>query len=156
MKRSLGILAACLLMGSWAMAADFSWPMTGRITATRYYSSGRYHGAIDLAGAYGRAIGAARAGYARQYYTYGGYGRYVIVTHSAGYRTIYGHMSRYGYRGSVGRNTTIGYEGSTGNSTGPHLHFELQRYGTRQYIPGYVGQYKYRGYPVYYNYSGIY
>ncbi|MFA5987278.1 MAG: peptidoglycan DD-metalloendopeptidase family protein [Candidatus Paceibacterota bacterium] len=58
----------------------------------------------------------------------GGYGNYVVVSHSNGTQTLYAHMQRvlvspgsYVFQGQI-----IGYVGSSGNSTGPHLHFEVR------------------------------
>ena len=85
----------------------------------------------------------------------GGYGRLVIMSHAKSYRTYYAHNSRYGRRGTVGRGGTIAYCGSTGHSTGPHVHFEVRRYGTKRYIPASYGSYKTKGRGIPYNYSGI-
>ncbi len=58
----------------------------------------------------------------------GGYGNYVVISHSNGTQTLYAHMKQavvsVGERVSQG--DIIGYVGSTGNSTGPHLHFEIR------------------------------
>jgi murein DD-endopeptidase MepM/ murein hydrolase activator NlpD len=57
-----------------------------------------------------------------------GYGNYVILAHSGGLNTLYGHLStslvKVGDRVTQGQ--PVGLEGSTGNSTGAHLHFELR------------------------------
>jgi murein DD-endopeptidase MepM/ murein hydrolase activator NlpD len=57
-----------------------------------------------------------------------GYGNYVIVAHSGGLNTLYGHLSTALVKVGQGviQGQPIGLEGSTGNSTGAHLHFELR------------------------------
>ncbi len=56
-----------------------------------------------------------------------GYGNHVVINHNFGYKTLYGHMSRYAVRRGqkVKRGDVIGYVGNTGMSTGPHLHYEV-------------------------------
>ncbi len=88
----------------------------------------RFHAGIDLSGAHGSPIFAAKAGTVTYKGWYGGGGNTVIVSHGNGIRTLYEHMS--GFNCSIGDSVQagqcIGYVGSTGNSTGPHLHFGLQ------------------------------
>lgn len=153
------VIATALMisgMGMAAQAADFVWPVSGKMTST-YYSSRPYgyHRAIDIAGPYWSAVGASRGGYVSFRGWSSGYGRLVIVSHSAGYKTYYGHNQAYGRGGSVSRLTTISYRGSSGHSTGPHVHFEIRRWGSKLYIPGYYGKYVSKGYGVPYNYAGI-
>ncbi|MDO4920395.1 MAG: M23 family metallopeptidase [Phascolarctobacterium sp.] len=90
-----------------------------------------WHPGIDIAIDYGAPVYASAAGYVQQAGWYGGYGRYVRLSHDFGYVTAYGHMSsievsagQYVQKGEI-----IGYVGSSGYSTGPHLHFEVIRYG---------------------------
>ena len=58
----------------------------------------------------------------------GGYGNYVVITHSNGTQTLYSHMrSVIVYSGQpVSSGQIIGYVGATGQATGPHLHFEVR------------------------------
>jgi murein DD-endopeptidase MepM/ murein hydrolase activator NlpD len=57
-----------------------------------------------------------------------GYGNYVVVAHSGGLTTLYGHLATAVVKAgdTVSQGQPVGLEGSTGNSTGPHLHFELR------------------------------
>jgi murein DD-endopeptidase MepM/ murein hydrolase activator NlpD len=61
----------------------------------------------------------------------GGGGIVVTIDHGSGYRTNYLHLSRIfvepGDRVSGG--SLIALAGNTGRSTGPHLHFTVQRNG---------------------------
>ncbi|MBI2674004.1 MAG: M23 family metallopeptidase [Candidatus Zambryskibacteria bacterium] len=75
-----------------------------------------------LASADGQVIIARSGGYN------GGYGLYVVIKHSNGTQTLYGHMSKVNV--SVGQNVAqgqvIGAVGNTGRSTGSHVHFEVR------------------------------
>ncbi len=88
--------------------------------------------AIDLGAARGTPIHAAADGtviISRSNGAWnGGYGNYVVVTHSNGSQTLYSHMTRaiVSAGQSVYSGQVIGYVGSTGQSTGPHLHFEVR------------------------------
>jgi len=55
------------------------------------------------------------------------YGKYIIISHSNGYKTLYGHLSSASVRQGdrVARGRKIGESGNTGYSTGPHLHFGM-------------------------------
>ncbi len=65
----------------------------------------------------------------------GGYGKYVIITHSDNSRTLYAHLSRVYVRvgDCVGQGNPIGDGGTTGSSTGDHIHFEKRVGGTLVY-----------------------
>ena len=70
---------------------------------------------------------AGSAGYVEFAGWFGGYGRYVKISHGYGYETAYGHMSSIAVSSGdyVKKGEVIGYVGSTGYSTGPHLHYEV-------------------------------
>ena len=65
---------------------------------------------------------------------FSGYGNLIIIQHSGGYTTHYGHLSAYAPNLTVGshveRGQVLGKVGSTGLSTGPHLHFEIRHEGS--------------------------
>ena len=88
-----------------------------------------FHTGIDLVEPFGSPIYAADDGVvALVGVSSQGYGRYVVIAHSGGLDTLYGHLSTSLVKVGqlVVQGQTIGLEGSTGNSTGPHLHFELR------------------------------
>lgn len=91
----------------------------------------RHHNGVDLAAPDGAPIRAIRAGTVVFADPYGGYGKLVVVKHSDGYTSHYGHCEsiqvRPGQRVRAGQ--VIATVGSTGRVTGPHLHFELRRDG---------------------------
>jgi murein DD-endopeptidase MepM/ murein hydrolase activator NlpD len=88
-----------------------------------------FHTGIDLVEPFGSPVYAADDGVvALVGNNANGYGNYVVIAHSGGFNTLYGHLStalvKVGQ--TVTQGTVVGLEGSTGNSTGPHLHFELR------------------------------
>ncbi|MEX2596491.1 MAG: M23 family metallopeptidase [Salibacteraceae bacterium] len=60
-----------------------------------------------------------------------GYGNHVRIDHGFGYLTLYAHMSKVAVEPDqkVSRGEIIGYVGNTGKSSGPHLHYEVQKNG---------------------------
>lgn len=63
----------------------------------------------------------------------GYYGISVTIRHNETYKTVYGHFSRLAKGIVVGakvkQGQVVGYVGSTGQSTGPHLHYEMHKFG---------------------------
>ena len=105
---------------------------SGRITATAYYSSGKFHGAVDYGIPSGTVVMAAADGVVM--YTAnlsGSYGTYVVIRHANGLQSYYAHGT-YGSivvkpGETVKKGEKIMLSGNTGNSQGPHLHFEVRK-----------------------------
>ena len=117
------------------------WPVVGIVSSKFGWRRRGFHAGIDIAADYGTPIVATApgkviyAGYKR------GYGYMVVIYHGYGYTTVYAHMSGIKVRRGdlVDRGTVIGFVGATGRATGPHLHYEVLKYGVRQdpiiYLP---------------------
>jgi len=114
------------------------WPVQGRITDEFGYRRDpftrkrTFHKGLDIAADTGTSIKAAAGGkvtYAE--YTYAT-GRTVRIDHGNGFVTVYGHCSKILVEPGqeVKKGEVIAKVGNTGRSTGPHLHFEIQLYGT--------------------------
>jgi murein DD-endopeptidase MepM/ murein hydrolase activator NlpD len=89
------------------------------------------HNGVDVAADEGTPVKAMKSGTVVQAGEASGYGLVVIMEHGDNLRTIYGHLSRIAVRQGerVRGGTVIGNVGHTGNATGPHLHFEVWRWG---------------------------
>jgi murein DD-endopeptidase MepM/ murein hydrolase activator NlpD len=100
-------------------------PVTGNL---------RYHRGLDLAAPQGTEVYASRDGVVVERGEDPVYGIYVILEHAEHWASLYGHLSETTavLQSSVRSGTLIGRVGSTGQSTGPHLHFEIRRYGEAQ------------------------
>jgi len=62
----------------------------------------------------------------------GGYGNTVVINHGFGYKTLYGHLSKFIVKDGqkVKRGDLLGYTGNSGLlTTGPHLHYEVHHNG---------------------------
>ncbi|MDR2770201.1 MAG: peptidoglycan DD-metalloendopeptidase family protein [Rickettsiales bacterium] len=95
----------------------------------------RAHRGVDFRAGTGTPIPSAGAGRVAARGTNAGYGKFIRIRHNATYETLYAHMSRFqrgvGVGTHVKQGQTVGYVGSTGISTGPHLHYEIIKSGTR-------------------------
>lgn len=89
----------------------------------------KMHTGVDFAAPRGTPILAAGSGTVEQANRYGGYGNYIRIRHSDGYKTAYAHLSKFAHGVRKGKyvkqDQIIGYVGTTGRSTGPHLHYEV-------------------------------
>jgi murein DD-endopeptidase MepM/ murein hydrolase activator NlpD len=91
----------------------------------------RPHYGVDYAAPSGTPIWAVADGTVTSCGWNSGFGNQVILHHTNGYTTYYGHLSRFGpgirKEAKVKQQQTIGYVGSTGLSTGPHLDYRLKK-----------------------------
>jgi hypothetical protein len=109
-------------------------PVPGPITdGFGFIPPGRWHTGLDFPAPKGTPIHAGGVGVVSfAGLNTGGYGNLVVVRHRLGFESWYAHMSRIATSAGqpVAGGVTIGYVGSTGRSTGPHLHFEVRRFGS--------------------------
>jgi len=88
------------------------------------------HLGIDLAAPRGTPIMAAADGTVLFIGRNNGNGNQIVLGHTGGYKTYYGHLSRFkkGLRrgDTVYKKDIIGYVGSTGIATGPHLDYRIR------------------------------
>ena len=104
----------------------------GTITCNGYYSSGKFHGAIDYGVNIGTPVYAAADGVVlttKSITT--SYGTYVVIQHANGLQTWYAHGTPGSICVSQGQIVSQGQmimkSGNSGNSGGPHLHFEVRK-----------------------------
>jgi len=115
-------------------------PTTGVLTSLYGMRHGEFHTGIDISNAIGTPIKAALGGQVIYVGWKGNYGRTVIIDHKNGFKTLYGHNHKTVVNKGqwVQTGDKIALMGNTGRSTGPHLHFEVHRYGKvvdpRRYI----------------------
>ena len=95
----------------------------------------RAHKGTDFAAPTGTPVWAAGDGIIEEIRWKGGYGRYIRVRHDGTYKTAYAHLHRYAKGMKKGKRVKQGqvlaYVGSTGRSTGPHLHYEVIKRGSK-------------------------
>lgn len=88
-----------------------------------------FHAGVDLAGSIGTPVVAARSGIVTDRGEDFAMGKYVLIEHSGGFSTFYGHLDTItvALNDSVRSGMIIGTVGSTGITTGSHLHFEIRQ-----------------------------
>ncbi len=121
------------------------WPVVGIVTSDfgwrRIGGRREFHSGVDIGAPYGSKVVATAPGYVLFAGWVRGYGNTVILYHGRGYLTLYAHMSAIAVKmgEKVSKNRVVGYVGSSGRTTGPHLHYEVIKYGIRQnpilYLP---------------------
>lgn len=89
------------------------------------------HNGVDFGAPFGTPVLASASGrviLTRTSGWNGGYGLYVVISHSNGTQTLYAHLSSVNVitGEEVSKGQVIGGVGSSGKSTGPHLHFEVR------------------------------
>ncbi|MEQ6886838.1 peptidoglycan DD-metalloendopeptidase family protein [Salicola sp. Rm-C-2C1-2] len=98
--------------------------------------SGRraWHTGVDIAGREGGDVISVGAGIVTKARKKGGYGYIVEIDHGDGYQTRYAHAKKLLVEKGdvVEKGQKIAAMGSTGRSTGPHVHFEVVKDGTRK------------------------
>lgn len=115
---------------------NWLFPVEGELYVTAPYGEKFYsfHKGLDVTrdGISGEEIHAAQSGVVVTANTLPhSYGNYVVIDHGGGYQTTYAHCQSLtvAVGQQVVQGETIAYVGTTGNSTGPHLHFEVQKDG---------------------------
>lgn len=102
-------------------------PAAGPVTSRFGPRLGEVHEGIDIAVPVGTPVLAAQDGTVAAVGPAEGFGRWVVLDHPSGLRTVYGHLSteQVLIGQPVRAGETVALSGNTGDSSGPHLHFEV-------------------------------
>ena len=89
-----------------------------------------FHRGTDLKAAMNTPVYATADGVVEYsgYHKKSGFGNLVILHHSYGFKTYYGHLNKVVLESGtfVKKGDLIAYTGNTGMSSGPHLHYEIR------------------------------
>jgi len=125
-----------LLSNSFLRSPLKVYKITSRFNSRRFHpilKVYRPHYGVDLAAPIGTPIMAVADGIVTFTGWQRGYGRIVVLKHKGGYKTYYGHLSRFakGIRKGVRvhQKQVIGYVGRSGYATGPHLDYRVWHNG---------------------------
>ncbi len=101
-----------------------------------------FHHGIDLRARIGTPIHATADGKVVFSGRLKGYGNTIVIRHADGFSSRYAHCHKLlKHKGDrVRQGDVIATVGNTGLSTGPHLHFEIRRYGVPQNPVKYLGK----------------
>ena len=134
MRRPRTGLAICLAAALSACAIP-RWPVDAPMTSPfgfrmRGFRPGIHRG-VDLAAPEGTEVRSMAPGLVRFAGVQRGYGNVVWVDHGGDVLTVYAHLSSVSVRTGdrVEGHGTLGLSGSSGDASGPHLHFEVWRWG---------------------------
>jgi murein DD-endopeptidase MepM/ murein hydrolase activator NlpD len=108
------------------LSSGFGWranPFSGR--------GAEFHKGLDLPAPWGTPVRATADGVVEFAGWRSGYGLAVGIRHADGFTTLFGHLSAAAVRAGepVARGAVIGRVGNEGRSTGPHVHYEVRRWG---------------------------
>jgi murein DD-endopeptidase MepM/ murein hydrolase activator NlpD len=96
------------------------------------YGTRKMHWGLDFTASIGTSIYATGDGVVEKTEVNSwGYGREIVIDHGFGYKTRYAHLSSFlvNQGDTVKRGDLIGLVGNSGKSTGPHLHYEVEKDG---------------------------
>jgi murein DD-endopeptidase MepM/ murein hydrolase activator NlpD len=110
------------------LLSQFGIPVEGKVISRFGMRHGRMHTGTDIRLNLGDTVYAAFNGEVFRACRYYGYGNLVIIKHSHGLETYYGHLSKIlvnpGDR--IKKGEPLGLGGRTGRATCVHLHFEVR------------------------------
>ena len=94
----------------------------------------RFHHGLDIAVNIGTKVYAPANGKVKFVGRQGGWGKVLKIDHGNGYRTVYAHLSRIVVKpgSEIKRGDLVAESGNSGRSSGPHLHYEVHKYGAPQ------------------------
>lgn len=114
---------------SFTSSGSWTWPVPASHMITSGYGQrdGGFHKGIDIGAPTGTPIVAVDDGQVLFAGSASGFGHWIVIQHSNGVMSVYGHMYGDGVLVAPGqivhKGQVIGKVGSDGESTGPHLHF---------------------------------
>jgi len=114
------------------------WPLQGPVTSdfgVRFRGLlPEIHRGVDISVPIGTEVRAMAPGQVRFAGTMNGFGNVVWLDHGGSVLTVYAHLSEIRVRAGEGvaARHVIGLSGMSGSATGPHLHFEVWRWGREQ------------------------
>lgn len=113
------------------------WPVNGELRSffgyrTHPVTGGyQFHNGVDIVADYREAIKASASGVVSKAGWEAGYGNVLEIEHGNGFVSKYAHCSHLLVSAGsiVKKGEEVALVGSTGLSTGPHLHYEIHKYG---------------------------